>query len=101
MSRDIGAYVSALLVLLFELTASTVVLPRPPSSLNHIRHDQRELSARKAVEGKSLHGVQRNIDAARLDTEDYRYPNIYQQAFVFSLTSRMDPLSHPLILDPR
>lgn len=68
-----GVYVSALLVLLLELTASTVVLPRPPSSLNHIRHDQRELSARKAIEGKSLHGISRHINAGRPDTEDYRY----------------------------
>lgn len=81
MSRKIGAYISALLVLLLELTASTVVLPRPPSSLNHIRHDQRELSARKAVQGKSLHGVSRNIDAGRPDTENYRYHDILQSSF--------------------
>ncbi|XP_011149339.1 uncharacterized protein LOC105189128 isoform X2 [Harpegnathos saltator] len=78
MPRKIGVYVSALLVLLLELTASTVVLPRPPSSLNHIRHDQRELSARKAVEGKSLHGVSRNIAAGRPD--DYRLLEIELQS---------------------
>ncbi|XP_014488781.1 PREDICTED: uncharacterized protein LOC106751967 isoform X2 [Dinoponera quadriceps] len=80
MSRKIGVYVSVLLVLLLQLTASTMVLPRPPSSLNHIRHDQRELSSRKAVEGKSLHGVSRNIDAGRPDTEDYRLLEIELQS---------------------
>lgn len=72
MSRRINVYASALLVL-FELTASTVVLPRPPSSLNHIRQDQ-ELSARKALGGKSLHGVSRDSNVERSNAnEDYRY----------------------------
>lgn len=70
MSRRISVCAGALLVL-FELTTSTVVLPRPPSSLNHI-HQEQELAMRKALEGKSLHGVPKN-NMDRPDTEDYRY----------------------------
>lgn len=71
MSRRIKVCATVLLVL-FELTMSAMVLPRPPSSPNHIRQDQ-ELSARKSLEGKSLHGVVRNTNVERPDTEDYRY----------------------------
>ncbi|XP_012059972.1 PREDICTED: uncharacterized protein LOC105623183 [Atta cephalotes] len=70
MSRRISICATVLLVL-FELTTSAMVLPRPPSSPNHIHQDQ-ELSARKSIEGKSLHGVPRNTNVERPDTEDYR-----------------------------
>lgn len=71
MSRRINICAAVVLVLL-ELTTSAMVLPRPPSSHpNRIRQDQ-DLSARKALEGKSLHGVPaRDINIDR--PEDYRY----------------------------
>lgn len=71
MSRRMNVCATVLLALL-ELTTSAMVLPRPPSSPNHIRQDQ-ELSARKSLEGKSLHGIPRNTNVERPDTEDYRY----------------------------
>ncbi|KYN31842.1 hypothetical protein ALC56_13981, partial [Trachymyrmex septentrionalis] len=70
MSRRISVCATVLLVL-FELTTSAMVLPRPPPSPNHIHQDQ-ELSARKSIEGKSLHGVSRSTNVERPDTEDYR-----------------------------
>lgn len=70
MSRRVNVCATVLLVL-FELTTSAMVLPRPPSSPNHIHQDQ-ELSARKSLEGKSLHGVPRSTNVERPDTEDYR-----------------------------
>ncbi|XP_011629675.1 uncharacterized protein LOC105422122 [Pogonomyrmex barbatus] len=71
MSRKINVHATLLLVLL-ELAASAMVLPRPPSSHpNHIHQDQ-DLSARKSLEGKSLHGISRNTNVERPDTEDYR-----------------------------
>lgn len=79
MSRRINVCVVVLLVLL-ELTTSAMVLPRPPSSPNHIRQDQ-DLSARKALEGKSLHGVPRDLNAERPDVEDYRYRRPFAAAF--------------------
>lgn len=71
MSWRINICGTVVLVLL-ELTTSAMVLPRPPSSHpNRIRQDQ-DLSARKALEGKSLHGVPaRDINIDR--PEDYRY----------------------------
>lgn len=68
MSRGISVCATVLLVL-FELTASAMVLPRPPSSPNHIHQ---ELSARKSLEGKSLHGALRSTNVERPDPEDYR-----------------------------
>jgi len=64
--------INVVLLVLFELATPAMVLPRPPSSPNHIRQDQ-ELSARKALDGKSLHGVSRDTNMERPDTEDYRY----------------------------
>lgn len=74
MSWRINICVTVVLVLL-ELTTSAMVLPRPPSSHpNRIRQDQ-DLSARKALEGKSLHGVPaRDINIDR--PEDYRFVEI-------------------------
>ncbi|XP_011162465.1 uncharacterized protein LOC105197679 [Solenopsis invicta] len=79
MSRKISVCATLLLVV-FELTTSAMVLPRPPSSPNHIHQDQ-ELSARKSLEGKSLHGgVSRNTNVERPDTEDYRLFEIELQS---------------------
>ncbi|KAM0736822.1 hypothetical protein ACS0PU_006471 [Formica fusca] len=74
MSRRINVCAIVLLFLL-ELTTSAMVLPRPPSSHpNHIRQDQ-DLSAHKALEGKSLHGVPaRDVNIDR--PEDYRFVEI-------------------------
>lgn len=68
MSRGSNVRATVLLLLL-ELAASAMVLPRPPSSPNHIRQDQ-ELSARKALPGKSLLHGDTNVE--RPDTEDFR-----------------------------
>ncbi|KAL6430463.1 hypothetical protein ACFW04_007820 [Cataglyphis niger] len=72
MSRRINIFV---LLALLELTTSAMVLPRPPSSHpNRIRQDE-DLSARKALEGKSLHGVPaRDVNIDR--PEDYRLVEI-------------------------
>ncbi|EZA57697.1 hypothetical protein DMN91_003360 [Ooceraea biroi] len=78
MSRGINVCAIVLLVL-FELATSAMVLPRPPSSPNHIRQDQ-ELSARKALEGKSLHGASRDTNVEKPDTEDYRLLEIELQS---------------------
>ncbi|KYM95105.1 hypothetical protein ALC62_14261 [Cyphomyrmex costatus] len=79
MSRRINVCATVLLVL-FELTTSAMVLPRPPPSPNHIHQDQ-ELSARKSIEGKSLHGgVSRNTNVERPDIEDYRLFEIELQS---------------------
>ncbi|XP_071574174.1 uncharacterized protein [Temnothorax nylanderi] len=78
MSRRVNVCATVLLVL-FELTTSAMVLPRPPSSPNHIHQDQ-ELSARKSLEGKSLHGITRNTNVERPDTEDYRLFEIELQS---------------------
>jgi hypothetical protein len=75
--------INVVLLVLLELATPAMVLPRPPSSPNHIRQDQ-ELSARKALEGKSLHGVSRDTNVERPDTEDYRY------------MIRRRPLDHPI-----
>lgn len=63
---------ATVVLVLLELTMSAMVLPRPPSSHpNRIRQNQ-DLSARKALEGKSLHGVPaQDINVDR--PEDYRY----------------------------
>jgi len=79
MSQRINICATVLLVL-FELTTSAMVLPRPPSSPNHIHQDQ-ELSVRKSLEGKSLHGVSRNTNVERPDVEDYRYRFANDAAF--------------------
>ncbi|CAL1673057.1 unnamed protein product [Lasius platythorax] len=76
MSQKINVCATVLLVLL-ELTTSAMVLPRPPSSHpNRIRQDQ-DLSARKALEGKSLHGVSARDADVNIDRpEDYRFVEI-------------------------
>ena len=85
MSQRINVCATVLLVLL-ELTTSAMVLPRPPSSHpNRIRQDQ-DLSARKALEGKSLHGVSARDSDVNIDRpEDYRY---YYQGDIFALRVR-------------
>jgi len=84
MSRRINVCATVLLVL-FELTTSAMVLPRPPSSPNHIRQDQ-ELSARKSLDGKSLHDIPRNTNVERPDTEDYRYRQRSTRPFPISFS---------------
>ncbi|KAL0134330.1 hypothetical protein PUN28_001257 [Cardiocondyla obscurior] len=78
MSRRISVRATVLLALL-GLTRSAMVLPRPPSSPNHIHQDQ-ELSGRKSFTGKSLHGLSRNTNVERPDTEDYRLFEIELQS---------------------
>ncbi|XP_029167449.1 uncharacterized protein LOC114937951 [Nylanderia fulva] len=68
--------INVVLLVLLELTTSAMVLPRPPSSHpNRIRQDQ-DLSARKALEGKSLDVSARDIDVNIDRPEDYRFVEI-------------------------
>lgn len=69
-------YGTLLLLVLFDLASSAMVLPRPPSSPNHI-HEDHEFNERKIYEGgKSVHGFFQNTNVERPDTDNnYRYVN--------------------------
>ncbi|KAF7393602.1 hypothetical protein HZH68_010421 [Vespula germanica] len=59
-----------LLLVLFDLASSAMVLPRPPSSPNHI-HEDRDFNERKIYEGgKSVHGFFQNTNVERPDTDN-------------------------------
>ncbi|XP_047354883.1 uncharacterized protein LOC124951112 [Vespa velutina] len=69
-----------LLLVLFDLASSAMVLPRPPSSPNHI-HEDHDFNERKIYEsGKSVHGFFQNTNVERPDTDNnYRLVEIEVQ----------------------
>lgn len=69
------------LLVLIDLTSSAMVLPRPPSSPNHI-HEDHEMNNRKIYEGgKSVHGFFQNTNVERPDTDNnYRLVEIEVQS---------------------
>lgn len=69
-----------LVITVSRLASSAMVLPRPPSSPNHI-HEDRDFTKRKIYEGgKSIHGYLQNTNVERPDTQNnYRLLEIEVQ----------------------
>lgn len=72
-------YGTTVLLVFLQLSSSAMVLPRPPSSPNHIRQDE-DANDRIVYEGKSLQGVLQNTNVERPDTDDYRLLEIELQS---------------------
>ncbi|XP_076640811.1 uncharacterized protein LOC143352336 [Halictus rubicundus] len=79
MSAAENYYATIVLFVLTYPSYSAMVLPRPPSSPNHIPQDQ-GLSDRKIYEGKSLQSYLQSPNVERPNTNDYSFLEIELQS---------------------
>lgn len=85
-----------MLLVLVHLSSSAMVLPRPPSSPNHIRSEQ-DAGDRKFYEGKSLQGLLHSTNVERPDTEDYRLLEIELQSADDMDAANLQNLVHAML----
>ncbi|XP_033341893.1 uncharacterized protein LOC117229493 [Megalopta genalis] len=79
MSAAENYYATIVLFVLTYPSFSAMVLPRPPSSPNHIPQDQ-GLSDRKIYEGKALQSYLQSSNVERPNTNDYSFLEIELQS---------------------
>nr|XP_031834733.1 uncharacterized protein LOC116427942 isoform X1 [Nomia melanderi] len=92
-------YAAIVLFLLTYPSFSAMVLPRPPSSPNHIPQDQ-GLSDRKIYEGKSLQSFLQSSNVERPNTNDYSFLEIELQSRDDLDPTNLQSIVHAMLKPP-
>ncbi|XP_076237225.1 uncharacterized protein LOC143180995 [Calliopsis andreniformis] len=92
-------HTGTVLLSLLRLSFSAMVLPRPPSSPNHIQQEQ-GLSSRKIYEGKALQSFLQSSNIKRPSVNDYSLVEIELQSPDEIDTTNLQDLVHTVLKRP-
>ncbi|XP_034176380.1 uncharacterized protein LOC117602447 [Osmia lignaria lignaria] len=90
-------YKTTVLFVLIQRSFSAMVLPRPPSSPNHIQHIDRRMNDRNLYEGKPVQDFSQNPNIERTNTNDYSLVEIELQSPDEMDTTNLQNIVHAML----
>ncbi|XP_012153832.2 uncharacterized protein LOC105664323 [Megachile rotundata] len=97
MLAAVKYYRTTVLFVLIQRSFSAMVLPRPPSSPNHIQHYERRTNDRDLYDGKSVQDFSQNPNIERTNTNDYSLVEIELQSPDDMDTTNLQNIVHAML----